>query len=590
MLPANRELPRRSRSHHLSNAPGLAGQLVASRKDSAREGGCPGEKCIESSQRIFPCKFVPVRARSRFAGIRAWVREIWSPRTEATGVFLVRLRTVFRSGFRLDPGRLCAQAWQRRWESSGIFSTALFRRPVFTCVVDVAPDIGFRRSWYRRKACATYFSTVQALHRGELGFARYDLANRGRWNVPYAKGPLSGSGRLGSGCLVLRADTRENPGGTAKNLPQFTCHSLSDALALNRLTHGSKVKVGFQILGFLSKTLLFLLLLSLSLLAPISRSGSPFALLSLFGRQRLRTKILSDPLQLGPRAKTLRQEVHFSYHTQLSDRQELLRSSRNLSQKMTPWHKEHSNGLRSQDHILRTQARLCARPVPFEKVFLTRNKLIRKPGHVGKKTHSCTTWNSRIAKNLPGLAGIPIGKLSLKRTKNTPVASVRGTISHKSKLGFPRNPEPCKNLRKNALGVKRVFPPGQPPSRAESFLTRNKLIREPGCVGKITTPATTWNSRFADSIPRLTGIFAGKVHTKTAPTPRLPGAITLSSELRFAQTLYRWKEDVESFPKICCMTHFEFRKTSKTALENRIKKGYAHENRGGFRWRAGVEG
>jgi hypothetical protein len=35
---------RRSRSRYLSNAPGLAGQLVACRKDSAREGGCPGEK------------------------------------------------------------------------------------------------------------------------------------------------------------------------------------------------------------------------------------------------------------------------------------------------------------------------------------------------------------------------------------------------------------------------------------------------------------------------------------------------------------------------------------------------------------------
>uniref|UniRef100_A0A2N9G9K7 Uncharacterized protein n=1 Tax=Fagus sylvatica TaxID=28930 RepID=A0A2N9G9K7_FAGSY len=38
---------------------------------------------------------------------------------------------------------------------------------------------------------------------------------------------------------VLRADTRENPVGTVRNPPQFACHSLSDALALNRLTHGS---------------------------------------------------------------------------------------------------------------------------------------------------------------------------------------------------------------------------------------------------------------------------------------------------------------------------------------------------------------
>ena len=33
-------VPRRSWIHHLSNAPRLAGQLVASRKDSACEGGC----------------------------------------------------------------------------------------------------------------------------------------------------------------------------------------------------------------------------------------------------------------------------------------------------------------------------------------------------------------------------------------------------------------------------------------------------------------------------------------------------------------------------------------------------------------------
>uniref|UniRef100_A0A2N9HJ12 Uncharacterized protein n=1 Tax=Fagus sylvatica TaxID=28930 RepID=A0A2N9HJ12_FAGSY len=39
MLFGEPRVPRRSRSHYLSNAPGLADQLVASRKDSAREGG-----------------------------------------------------------------------------------------------------------------------------------------------------------------------------------------------------------------------------------------------------------------------------------------------------------------------------------------------------------------------------------------------------------------------------------------------------------------------------------------------------------------------------------------------------------------------
>ena len=47
-------------------------------------------------------------------------------------------------------------------------------------------------------------------------------------------------------------------------------------------------------------------------------------------------KILSDLLQLGPRAEAIKQEGYPSYRMQLPDRQELLRSSRNLNQKMTP--------------------------------------------------------------------------------------------------------------------------------------------------------------------------------------------------------------------------------------------------------------
>ena len=179
------------------------------------------------------------------------------------------------------------------------------------------------------------------------------------------------------------------------------------------------------------------------------------------------TRILTNRQQLGPRAETHKQEGRFSYNMQLPDRQELLRLSRNIDRKMTPWNKEHSNGLRSQDHIVRTRARLCARPVPLEtrqhelsgdtkiaeirhrelrlrrarkqvdeirlcwnfhnfstgvatlarRVFLARNKLIREPGCVGKKTRACTTCNSQIVKPFPGLAGILTGKMPSERPK-----------------------------------------------------------------------------------------------------------------------------------------------------------------------------
>uniref|UniRef100_A0A2N9GBV4 Uncharacterized protein n=1 Tax=Fagus sylvatica TaxID=28930 RepID=A0A2N9GBV4_FAGSY len=192
----------RSWSCSLSNTPRLADQLATSRKEFAREGGCPGGKtrqifsAFSLSLSVFACTV----DLASDVGNQAWAGKIWSREQRPPKCFCPS-EGIFPAKIPARPGKILTirefhvvfeHVFFPTHPSSRINSfIALFRRPIFVCVVDVAPDIGFRRSWYRRKASAIYFLKVQALHRGELGFGRYDLANRGRWNVPYAKGSFS---------------------------------------------------------------------------------------------------------------------------------------------------------------------------------------------------------------------------------------------------------------------------------------------------------------------------------------------------------------------------------------------------------------
>ena len=64
-----------------------------------------------------------------------------------------------------------------------IFSAFSLFLSVFAHMVDLVSDVGFRRSWYHWKACATLFLKVPGSQETEFGLEKYGPANRGHQSV-----------------------------------------------------------------------------------------------------------------------------------------------------------------------------------------------------------------------------------------------------------------------------------------------------------------------------------------------------------------------------------------------------------------------
>uniref|UniRef100_A0A2N9HH04 Uncharacterized protein n=1 Tax=Fagus sylvatica TaxID=28930 RepID=A0A2N9HH04_FAGSY len=215
-------VPRRSRSRHLSNAPGLADQLVATcAAYFCKVPGFAGNPSLDLSRDMVPRTEAtgsvfgpfegsfPIRIPARPGKILA-IREF---HVVHACVFFPNVPRA-RGSTCCESGRLCAQAWQRRWENSGNFQ----QQPYFVGL--------FSRAWYRPCTEASLGSQDMILRTEAVGMF---LMPRGGGQFDPAFGLVNGPSNLGQTwsnfekCIpdqVLRVFWHSGPQSGQKQLGQ----------------------------------------------------------------------------------------------------------------------------------------------------------------------------------------------------------------------------------------------------------------------------------------------------------------------------------------------------------------------------------
>uniref|UniRef100_A0A2N9FAF9 Uncharacterized protein n=1 Tax=Fagus sylvatica TaxID=28930 RepID=A0A2N9FAF9_FAGSY len=200
-------VPRRSRSHYLSNAPGLADQLVASRKDSAREGGsCAAYFCkVPDSReselglvRYGPASRVhrgvfgpfegsfPIRIPAdpdKFLAIREFHVVhgcVLFPMCPGSQINLLRVRKTLCASAATSVGKF------RKFQHSLISSACFHARGRRSSRCRISDDLGIVG-----KLALPTFQRYRPCTEASLGSQDMILRTGGRRNVPYAKGSSS---------------------------------------------------------------------------------------------------------------------------------------------------------------------------------------------------------------------------------------------------------------------------------------------------------------------------------------------------------------------------------------------------------------